>query len=66
MAEISTVRENLMNEKGYSPFCGAVRCLFSMPRSKWDADKNQFTCRCGWVSEFPQDFIKRYKKKWNL
>ena len=30
----------------------------------WGSDKKQFTCKCGWVSQFPNDFIDRYVKKW--
>lgn len=66
--ENSTVRNNLMNQKGYAPYCGGGidRCI-DMPRSKWDVKLNQFKCpKCGWVSEFPDDFIQRYKTKWGL
>jgi len=72
MTEISTVRENLMNEPNYSPYCGNnisrnERGGCDNPRTKWDAVKNQFVCpRCGFVSQFPDDFIKRYKAKWNI
>ncbi len=66
MMEESTVRHNLMNEKGYSPYCGADGCLYSMPRAKWSDTKKQFTCSCGWVSQFPDDFINRYVEKWSL
>lgn len=64
--EISTVRTNLMNEHGYTPYCGEAwsrRC--SMPRTKFIND--QFQCpHCGWRSEFPIEFIDRYKRKWNI
>lgn len=66
MKENSIVRENLMTEKDYTPYCGHDRCLFRMPRTKWSALKQQFTCTCGWVSSFPKDFIERYKKKWKI
>ena len=60
---MSVVRDNLMNEKGYSPYCGAM-CKW-MPRTYFDGE--QFVCPdCGWRSEFPADFIATYKKKWNL
>lgn len=65
MTEESIVRENLMTEEGYSPYCGAENCYLRMPRTKWDSSLNQFTCSCGWVSNFPADFIQRYKQKWN-
>lgn len=67
--EISIVRTNLMNEKGYAPYCGANgisrlgRC--SNPRTKWNG--KQFQCsECGFITAFPLDFIARYKAKWNL
>lgn len=60
---MSVVRDNLMNEQGYSPYCGAM-CKY-MPRTYFDGE--QFVCPdCGWRSEFPADFIAAYKKKWNL
>lgn len=64
--ELSIVRTNLMNEKGYSGYCGGEygkRCR--MPRTRWNG--SQFVCpQCGWVSQYPDDFIARYKAKWNL
>ena len=60
---MSIVRENLMKEKGYSPYCGAM-CK-QMPRTHFDGE--QFVCpHCGWRSEFPADFIAAYKEKWGL
>lgn len=38
--ETTVIRENLMTQEGYTPYCG-------------------------WTSSFPEDFIKRYKEKWN-
>lgn len=61
---MSIVRDNLMNQKGYSPYCGNIRCFFGMPRTTFNGE--QFTCRCGWVSGFPKGFIKEYKEKWEL
>lgn len=66
MIETSIVRENLMTEKGYSPYCGHPHCAHNSPRTKWNKEKEQFVCSCGWTSEFPADFIKRYKEKWNF
>lgn len=60
---MSLVRENLMTRPGYSPYCGETRCCYSMPRTAWDGE--QFTCKCGWRSQFPADFIERYKAKWH-
>lgn len=67
MKETSVVRKNLMNEAGYTAYCGAMeKCTKGMPRTKWDSNKGQFTCSCGWVSQYPEDFIKRYRAKWNI
>lgn len=62
--ENSIVRKNLMADKNYTPYCGSERCHLLMPRTNFNGQ--QFTCKCGWVSTFPQDFIKRYKEKHNL
>ena len=59
----STVRRNLMNEKGYSPYCGAERCYLTWPRTLFDGE--QFKCRCGWRSAFEPEFIAAYKDRWN-
>lgn len=68
--ELSIVRTNLMNYEEYSAYCGnwvqqkIKNC--NMPRTIWDGKLNQFVCpKCGWVSQFPADFINRYKQKWN-
>lgn len=60
----SIVRNNLMNEKGYTPYCGDNDCEKGMPRTKWDAEQEQFVCSCGWVSKIAPDLIKRYKERW--
>jgi hypothetical protein len=65
MKENSIVRENLMTREGYSPYCGNMfdGCKHA-PRTSFNG--KQFECPdCGWVSEFPQDFIDKYKLKWN-
>ena len=68
MKEISTVRENLMNQEGYTGYCGNDLPRYTLggcsnPRTKFI--KDQFYCpECGWVSQFPSDFIDRYKIKW--
>lgn len=64
MKEITIVRENLMTERGYTPYCGNTNCHFRNPRTKFTGE--QFECKCGWFSTFPARFIKRYKEKWNL
>lgn len=64
--ENTIVRNNLMERDGYAPYCGENyhKCR-TMPRTKWDKDLNQFKCpNCGFVTEFPEDFIKRYKERW--
>ncbi|WP_034256826.1 hypothetical protein [Adhaeribacter aquaticus] len=67
MAEETIVRENLMTRPGYSPYCGNGRCKFTLwsnsnPRTKFNG--SQFVCpTCGWTSQFPDDFIKRYKER---
>jgi len=74
MKEETIVRENLMNQEGYTGYCGSELCLprtrdYSdrWPRTKWIPELNQFKCpRCGWVSQYPEDFIKRYKARWSL
>lgn len=58
----STVRDNLMNEKDYSPYCYCN----GLYRMKWDDSINQFVCclgRCG-NTQFPIGFIINYKRKW--
>lgn len=62
--EYSTVRENLMTEKGYSPYCGSNKCFYMMPRTTFNGE--QFTCKCGWKSGFEKAFIDAYKKQWNI
>lgn len=64
MKESSIIRENLMNREGYSPYCGNPNCRI-MPRTHFNG--SQFVCHvCGWKSSFPEEFITRYKKRWNL
>jgi hypothetical protein len=69
MDEISIVRQNLMNENGYTPYCGNISPRDEKegcdnPRTKFNG--HQFICpKCAWVSAFSKDFIKRYKEKWN-
>ena len=69
---MSIVRENLLNVKNYSPYCGndlprntSKGC--DNPRTKWSKERNQFYCpHCFWVSAFDDEFIKQYKTKWNV
>jgi hypothetical protein len=60
--ELSTVRRNLLTEKGYTPYCGADKCSRGMPRTSFNG--SQFECSCGWVSDFPKHFMYHYFQKW--
>ncbi|WP_329894413.1 hypothetical protein [Stenotrophomonas sp. SMYL20] len=61
----TTVRKNLLEREGYTPYCGeALMCTAGLPRTTWDGA--QFRCRCGWRSEFPADFIAAYKARWGI
>lgn len=71
MTESSIVRQNLMDNVNYRPYCGnprirSIRFGCYNPRTVRRAD-GQFICpNCKWVSSFPADFLKRYKEKHNL
>jgi len=57
------VRNNLLEDKYYTPYCGADMCNGRWPRTIKAGE--QFKCPvCSWVSQFPDDFIKEYKNKW--
>ncbi|TCG09314.1 hypothetical protein BZM27_05800 [Paraburkholderia steynii] len=61
---MSIVRDNLMNEPGYSPYCGNEKCRGMWPRASWTGA--QFRCHaCGWQSSFEPEFIAEYKSKWS-
>ena len=68
---VSTVRTNLMNEEGYTGYCGnswteQKKKGCDMPRTTWDNKLNQFTCpKCKCVSQYPTHFITQYKERWN-
>lgn len=70
--EESIVRDNLMKDVNYRPYCGNNTVYnklggCSNPKTYWDNKSEQFRCpQCMWISEFPEDFIKRYKEKHNL
>lgn len=66
MQEETIVRQNLMDDPNYAPYCGSNKfCDHGRPRATWDADRGQFTCRCGWASHFPPEFMTRYRAKHN-
>lgn len=46
--EISIVRQNLMTQRGYAPYCGNVNCSGMMPRTRFDG--SQFNCPCRYES----------------
>lgn len=59
------IRNNLMTEKGYTPYCGSMSRFCSNPRTRWNGE--QFACpKCGFVTQFPKEFIEEYKTKWNI
>ena len=72
MTENTVIRENLMTQEGYSPYCGSdiPRDFVNgcdNPRTKYNSKLNQFVCpHCGFTTRFAPDFIKRYKEKWNI
>lgn len=62
------VRHNMLTDITYTPYCGSVipghpnYKICHSPRTVWDKELNQMRCpNCGWASEFPADFIVRYK-----
>ena len=69
MTETTVARQNLITEKDYTPYCGNGISRHEKggcdnPRTKWDGE--QFFCpKCNWRSQFPIDFINRYKATWN-
>jgi rubredoxin len=65
MQEEKIVRKNLINDVNYRPYCGADDCY--NPRTQYREVDSQFICpNCKWISQFPSDFIDRYKEKHKL
>ena len=69
MTESSIVRQNLMDNKNYRPYCmnqgarGKGDGCYN-PRMEYRSVDGQFICpHCKTITEFPEDFIKRYKEK---
>lgn len=56
---MSIVRNNLLTQLNYTPYCGNVSCVFGLPRTTFNG--RQFVCACGWKSEFEPEFIEQYK-----
>jgi hypothetical protein len=65
---INVVQWNLMDREGYTPYCGYEgKCSGHWPRMVWVDRLEQFKCyHCGYTTEFKNDFIERYKRKWKL
>jgi len=61
---MSIVRDNLMIQENYTPYCGSVDCRYGMPRTVFNG--KQFQCRSGWQSSFDNSFILNYKSWWGL
>lgn len=61
---MSIVRENLLSDPKYRPYCGAAKCRHSWPRTSFDG--RQFVCKCGWKSTFDNDFMQEYYKRHNI
>lgn len=67
MGKQSIVRQNLMKDINYRPYCGSTNLNCYSPRTHYRESDGQFICpNCKWISKFPQDFIKKYKEKHNL
>lgn len=55
---MSVVRHNLLTNKGYASYCGNAQCHHGMPRTVFNG--KQFSCKCGWTSQFPEEFMEQY------
>lgn len=69
LVESSIVRHNLLTDPLYRPYCGnhATNQLSSSycynPRTIYREVDGQFICpHCKWISQFPADFIAKYKE----
>lgn len=60
---LSIIRQNLLEDKTYRPYCGNKNCKYDMPRVEYNVKSNQFKCKCGWKSSFPKNFLLIYKNK---
>ena len=72
----SIVRDNLMTNPGYAPYCMGQRrnaaggleetpCVTRFRRMEWSDKKQQFTCLCGSCTEFDDAFIEGYVARWH-
>lgn len=68
--EPTTVRQNLMTRAGYTPYCGnpkAERAIGGCHNPRTYFTGKQFRChKCGFETQFEDEFITRYKEKWKL
>lgn len=61
----SLVRNNLMRQLGYTPYCGREgKCFKRWPRTTFI--NGQFRCPCGWASQYEDSFIQEWKTKWSI
>jgi hypothetical protein len=58
----STVRNNLMKRPNYSPYCGVGTCMM---RLSWNGAQFQCARHKDYVTNFPDDFIKKYSDRWH-
>lgn len=67
LKETTIVRQNMMDNPNYQGYCGnAWNSGCSMPRTIRMINLQSKCPECGWVSQYPEDFIKRYKEKHGL
>ncbi len=58
---MSIVRENLLSQPGYTPYCGGEYKACGLPRTKFDGQ--QFKCpRCSFRTNFEPEFIAEVVK----
>ena len=61
--EFSQVRTNMMEDRHYTPYC--IPCTGLQRFGPFDGE--QMTCpKCGDRTEFPIEFINRFKAKHNI
>jgi rubredoxin len=64
--EETIVRQNLMDDPNYRPYCGNMDNCYN-PRTQYRPIDGQFICpNCKWISQFPADFVARYRAKHNI
>ena len=58
MKEESILGQNLIDDKNYRPYCGAVISFCYNPRTELRPDGQFIFPNCKWISSFPEDLIK--------